>query len=544
MKKIIIGLLVVMVASQYSCKKFLNITPIDKLTGNNFYQSASDVEENINDMYGALFAKYVQTNTAGATGEFRSGEVIPTSNQVGTRQLRYDVAELGGHSRHVDFSGTTTGFQAIATTAVNDRTGLLNSLLTSYNGVTNQYQFYHLEVWNEYYQVIQQANILVSKLNAGVPGLTDAQKKQYLEEAKFIRCYCFFFMVRLYGDVVYYTTAYQKDPLPRMAMVDVVNNCIADLYPGRNDLPPAITDPSLRGVRASRGAVDGLLMNMYMWNAGFDPTHKLSYYQSTDAVGGELMNSKAFQLLPASEWNTVTKGRSAESLFELFTTVNYTTTQVFEYAQFGETFIHFPYRLPEYDNRTSPCVFTADYMLKLYPDQSDSRLTIWFDDPFNQNAETFQMKKFAGNTFIDASNPNNNAIPDATFLIMRYPDAILLRAEARAEIGGLEDPDAITYLNMVRERWSANDFAPNSSTEKYTLKDAIFWERAKELMGEGSRYFDLVRTHRILSKTYTDNPLTQDKFQRGGWTWPIDPSALNNNPYMTLNSYWQGSGIQ
>ncbi|GAA4105342.1 RagB/SusD family nutrient uptake outer membrane protein [Mucilaginibacter panaciglaebae] len=542
MKKIVIGLLMVMIASQYSCKKFLDITPIDKLTGNNYYQSANDVETNITDMYGSLFDKYAQTNTAGATGEFRSGEVIPSSNTVGTRQLRLDVGQLGGHTRLVAFSGTTTGFQTIPSTAVNDRF-LLNALQPSYNGVTNQYKFNNLTTWNEYYKVIQQANILVSKLNDGIPGVNAEQTKAYIEEAKFIRCYCYFFMVRLYGDVAYYTTPYQKDPLPRENMVSVVNKCIGDLVSGKADLPWAVTNPSLRGVRASRGAVYGLLMNMYMWNAGFDPSNKLKYYQATEDLGKELEASNAFRLLPEAEWNTVTKGRSEESLFELYTTVNYNGSQVFSYAPFGESFIHFPYRLPEYDWRTSPCVFTAAYMQKLYPDAQDHRLNVWFDDPFNQNAETFQMKKFAGNTFLDSTNPLNNAIPDATFLIMRYADAILLHAEASAELGHAE---AVSELNIVRGRWSATLYpsAVGDDDSPKGLKDAIFWERAKELMGEGSHYFDLVRTKRIMSKQYTDNPLTQDKFSRGGWTWPIDQSALTNNPYMTLNAYWRGTGIE
>lgn len=541
MKKIIIGLLVVMVASQYSCKKFLDITPIDKLTGNNYYQSANDVETNINDMYGSLFDKYNQTNTAGATGEFRSGEVIPSSNTVGTRLLRYDVGYLGGHTRRVPFSGTTNGFQTIPTTAVNDR-DLLHALVPVYNNVTNQYRFWNLQYWNEYYKVIQQANILVSKLNDGIPGVSAEQTKAYIEEAKFIRCYCYFFMVRLYGDVAYYTTAFQKDPLPRMNMVNVVNNCIADLLPGAADLSWAVSNPSLRGVRASRGAVHGLLMAMNMWNAGFDPANKAKYYQATETLGVELDNSNAFRLLPITEWNTVTKGRSEESLFELFTTINYSST-VFQYASFGETFIHFPYRLPEYDNRTSPCVFTADYMNKLYPDQEDQRLTFWFDDPFNQNAETFQMKKFSGNTFIDASKPLNTAIPDATFLIMRYADALLYEAEAAAQLGHRDI--AIKALNTVRGRAVATLYPGRFDDDSDKgLVDAIFWERAKELMGEGDRYFDLVRTKRILSKQYTDNPLTLDKYSRGGWTWPIDPSAIQNNPYMTLNTYWIGTGIE
>jgi hypothetical protein len=547
MKKITICLLFVMIASQFSCKKFLDITPIDKLTGNNYYQSASDIESNVTDMYGQLFDKYVQTNTAGGTGEFRSGEVIPAAGGQGTRVVRYDVGLIGGHAKRINNSGISSGFQPIVgSTVVNDRY-LLQALFTSdpSTGVVNPNLFVNLTRWAEYYKIIQSANILVSKLQEGIPALTDDQTKGYIAEAKFIRNYCFFTLVRLYGDIVYYTTPFQKDPLGREEMVSVIKKCIADLKTSKNDLPFAITDPSLRGVRASRGAIICLLMNMNMWNAGFDPANKTAYFQDTEALGAEIMDSKAFELVPLSDWASVSKGRSVESLFELFSTVNYNASsnplaQVFKLSQFGESFIHFPYRLPEYDNRTSPCVFTAEYMKKLYPDLTDNRLTVWFDDPFNQNAETFQMKKFAGNTFLDSTNPLDNSIPDASFLIMRYSDAILLRAEADAELGG-KDEDAKKWLNVIRTRASATTFPGPFDTN---LKDAIFWERAKELMGEGSHYFDLVRTKRILSKNYTDNPLTTDKFARGAWTWPIDASALSNNPLMTLNTYWRGSGVE
>jgi hypothetical protein len=243
-----------------------------------------------------------------------------------------------------------------------------------------------------------------------------------------------------------------------------------------------------------------------------------------------------------AEWAVVTKGRSEESLFELFSTINYTnSTAVFGLAPIGEAFIHFPYKLPEYDNRTSPAVFTADYMKKLYPDVNDPRLSIWFEEPFNQNAETFQLKKFATNSPIDGGAGSQNALPDNTYLIQRYSDALLLLAEAYAELGN--EVDATKYLNLIRVKRGAASY-PGLVETASNVKDAIFYERAKELMGEGTHYFDLVRTKRIMNRNFTDNPLTSDKFNRGGWTWPIDPSALTNNPYMSLNSYWVGSGIE
>jgi len=546
MKKIIICLIFVISASQYSCKKFLDITPIDKLTGNNFYQNKDDVESNITDMYGTLFDKYVLTNTAGATGEMRSGETVPSSSGSGARVVRYDVSSLGGHTRRVANSGTTQGLQSIPTTAVNDRL-LLNAVagVDPTTGTVNPTRFSNMTSWDAYYRVVQSANLLISKLQEGIPTLSADDTKTYIAEAKFIRCYCFFTMVRLYGDVVYYTAAFQKDPLPRTDMVTVVNSCLAELRACKNDISMAVSNPSFRGVRGSRGAIIDLMMNMDMWNAGFDPSNKTKYYQEVETLGNEIMNSGAFRLYNLNEWATVVKGRSEESLFELFTTINYNSSngnayaQVFSLAPFGEAYIHFPYKLPEYDNRTSPCVLTADYMNKLYPDKQDDRINIWFDAAFDQNAETFQLKKFAANSFLDASNVTLTGNPDNTFMIFRYADAILLRAEADAELG--DETNAAKWLNIVRARARATQYP--LATGDGNIKDAIFLERQKELMGEGSRYSDLVRTKRILNKNYTDNPLTSDKFGRGGWTWPISDGALINNPYMTLNSYWRGTGL-
>ncbi|WP_214225105.1 RagB/SusD family nutrient uptake outer membrane protein [Pedobacter sp. B4-66] len=539
MKKYIICLFIIVSASQYGCKKFLDITPIDKLTGNNFYKTREDMEANITDMYGELFDKYTKTSFAGATGEFRSGEVIPAAEGGLGRSAS---ALIGGHTRQTPNPQGSTEKQNVPLTTVNDRL-LLRALGP---GDWGGYNFSDLTRWGEYYRVIQSANLLISKVEDGIPALTAEESKRYIAEAKFIRCLCYFQMVRLYGDVVYYTAAFQKDPLPRENMVSVITKCIADLKDFRNDLPATFSDPSQRGVRASRGAAIGLLMNMNMWNAGFDLPNRTSYYQETAALGKEIMDSKAFRLLPINEWAKVAKGRSEESLFELFRTLNYNQdlndpfAQANAYSPFGDAFIHFPYKQPEYTHRYSFSVFSSEYMRKLYPedDPTDLRLSVWFVAPFDQNASTFQLRKFALNTFADANNPNLDLNPDNTYLIMRYPDAILLRAEAAANLGN--DDIAIACLNEVRRRAGSREYGNGNDLP---LKDAIFLERSKELMGEGSRYFDLVRTKRVLSKEWTDNPLTSDKFNRGGWTWPIDGGALFNNPKMSLNSYWIGSGL-
>src|SRR5690606_249750 len=97
--------------------------------------------------------------------------------------------------------------------------------------------------------------------------------------------------------------------------------------------------------------------------------------------------------------------------------------------------------------------------------------------------------------------------------IFRFAGVVLLWAEALAEVS--QNDRAIAALNTVRERAGA---AIIQGLSGQALKDAIFLERNRELFGEGHRYFDLIRTRRILSRVWTAWPLNLDQFNRRAWT--------------------------
>jgi hypothetical protein len=158
---------------------------------------------------------------------------------------------------------------------------------------------------------------------------------------------------------------------------------------------------------------------------------------------------------------------------------------------------------------------------------------MWFEDITSDNGR-FVLRKFGTNVYASGNEDKN---PDNSFSIFRYADAILLYAEACAELN--RDAEAISALNMVRERAQASRYNGGGGTD---LKNFIFLERERELIGEGHRYFDLIRTRRLMSSEWTMSPLTLDQYNRGGWTWPIHASALNNNPHMELNQYWTSIG--
>lgn len=506
MKKVIIYTIIIAAAFCLpSCKKFLDVQPLDKLTGNNFFQSKEDVVANIYNLSRIVFSKYNETHFVGATGEYRSGEVLYESQ-----------SDLAPAREFVEILGK-------------------NNLLFLISGGRpwDFYNFGRITDWTAYYQAIQGANILIAKLDEGIPGVSETEKNSFKAEAAFIRSLSYFTMVRLYGNVVYYTDAFHSAAQPRENFVSVLNKCIADLKTHKNNIAWTYTDPSLKGVRASKGSIVALMMEMNMWNAGFDPNNAQKYYQETADLGKELIASNAFRLLPINEWATVIKGRSDESLFEFYRSINYGDANA-NIAPIADMFLHYPYKRPEYTHRVSFAYYRGEYMQKLFQDGSDKRITSWFNEDIFADNGKFMMLKFAQNSF---STGEEDANPDNTFMVFRYGGEILLAAEALADLG--EDAESIKLLNMVRDRAQASKYTGGGGS---ALKDFIFYERSRELIGEGHHYFDLVRTKRILSNQWSYNVLTADKFSRGAWTWPINSGALNNNPYMVLNEYWVNGG--
>ena len=117
------------------------------------------------------------------------------------------------------------------------------------------------------------------------------------------------------------------------------------------------------------------------------------------------------------------------------------------------------------------------------------------------------------------TNPNN-------YRSIRYADVLLMAAEANNKIGN--DGKARTYVNMVRTRAFGNS-NHNFTDTGNSLGDRIWLERRRELMGEGHRFFDLVRTGRgaqIPNFTVGKNevfPIPYEEIQFSHNNWQQNP---------------------
>lgn len=137
---------------------------------------------------------------------------------------------------------------------------------------------------------------------------------------------------------------------------------------------------------------------------------------------------------------------------------------------------------------------------------------------------------FYNNKYIKSREEMLNGIPDndltsgVNYRVIRYADILLMAAEANNQLG--EDTIALNYLNQVRTRVGL--FEKTSSGT--TLYNDILNERRSELSCEGHRFFDLVRTGK--ASTEIDGfivgkhelfPIPQDEIDLAGGNWSQNP---------------------
>lgn len=484
--------LICFITLQMSCTKFLEVKPIDKFSGEEFWRNEDDAQKAVNSCYALLY------NKMNASPLYNGPDIRPGNWNLG---VKYN-------------------FIAFATNKLNSP------------DLDDQDAFADpRSSWKTFYECIASCNLCIDKIPQIEDGaFSEKDRKSLIAEARFVRNFVYFEMVRLYGDVPLHNDPYATQNVPRMDMVSLLDTCIADLQLAAPDLPVAFPDPTYRAVKATKGAAYTLMANIYMWQAGFDKKNQQKYWKGAVEATKEVIDLGIYQLIPYDETTSMSlfKGRSEEGIFEISMNANYGNTGT---RIIGQWTLHrpvLPTSTTNYGGLGSEMVYTKDFLDKLFPPgQADKRFTLWFDDPYcTLNPMSAMMTKFMP---IDGErNFDNN------YIIFRYGGLLLLRAEALARLGG-HDKEAITLLNQIRNRAGAQVYSGSGGP---ALVNAIFIEREKELICEGHRWYDLVRTGKVLDASACENHLSKADFDQGAWTWPIPSSAIKSNPMITQNLYW------
>lgn len=356
-------------------------------------------------------------------------------------------------------------------------------------------------LWKAYYDLIGKSNIVLNKIENDQDPETPAESKVYAEaEARFLRGYGYFMLVRLFGRVPLvdkaYTDAAQQANIPQSDVATIYNFIENDLTFAGANLPPEWDKDKFAG-RATSGAANGILAKVYLTQK------KWALAMST---AKRVIDSKKYNL--ETKYNDIfgEEGEnSSESVFEI-----QCTASLAEKRNNGSQFASI-----------QGVRGNGDWNLGWGFNIPSAQLNAAYEPGDPRRSRTFLemgVPSVYGEVFTSAnqapdaptvynhkihSNPaRRRALLDnfsywMNIRILRYADVVLMYAEAANELGGDENTDeALEKLNSVRFRARNGNAAilPDVTTrDQSDLRDAIRHERRIELAMEHDRFFDLVR---------------------------------------------------
>jgi starch-binding outer membrane protein, SusD/RagB family len=350
-------------------------------------------------------------------------------------------------------------------------------------------------LWDRNYTGIANANLVLQHIDS-VPGLDTATAARYTAEAKFLRAYYYFDLVREFGNIPLITaplTAEQIYSQPQEGPDSIYAQIEKDLAASIPELPATVI-PAENG-RVTKGAANALMGKVIL-------TENNTGRMLTAASYLEAVNSSGiYNLLPdfASIFDPTNKF-NAESIFEIYhTAASIAQWSTPDPSVLGNVYAQMvgprSYSGPVYwsggwgFNPVSGAF--ADFM------RSDPRYaaTILNVDslthagsttylPGYDNTGYFLLKFAALATDVAKVGQTELNFPN-DYIEIRLADTYLMEAEALVRGGG-SPSRAQYYLDQVRARVKLPSVPA-------TLAN-IYNERRLELATEGHRWFDLVRT--------------------------------------------------
>lgn len=453
----------------------LEQTPEANFTPTNFYKNADDAKAAVSTVYDPLnssnlYAQIMWIIQDQATDDAEWGNGRSTANQPKNDLDKYA------------FTPATTTFQSL---------------------------------WTTVYQGINRANTVIARV-PGIP-MDEKLKAQYVAEAKFMRGFYYFTLVRLFGGVPLITaetTSLNNLTVARAPAEDVYKQVIADFTEAESVLPVSFTGID-RG-RATKGAAKAFLAKVYLTR---------QEWAKASAKAKEVVDLGVYDL-----WAT---------FGEAFLLANKNGKEaVFEMQALGggvnEGSWMQGYMRPNFDRVNNAAGFgddpVTDNLYKTYsPTDKRRDVTIKLYSATTTPAAPASVL-FPGYVYkyLDPTATGNNDGAN-NFPIIRYADVLLMYAEALNEQAA-GNAEAYAAVNRLRKRAGLPDLAGLTQDQ---FRDAVLLERRLELAFEGHRWYDLVRTKRLISAIKAQNPSIT--VRENNYLFPIPQTERDVNPALEQN---------
>lgn len=434
------------------CSKFLDETDPSNFTVDQYYKTAEHARSGVNSIYASMRDPI--------SSGFGGGAWMMTEFATGLA-----ATDLG---------------QAVNSYFVKD---LIN---TPDNGYGRTY-------WVSYYRGIANANLAIQK----IPDINmdEAEKKKLLGEARFLRAWYYFGLVRMFGNVPLIlepVTLTSPELKPMQAPVEEVYAAIeADLKEAEAS-GLAWTDAS---GKVNMGAVKALMAQVYITMAGYPLQKGAAYYELAAKKAEEVIDSKQYSLFATyADLHNPGKKNTGENIFMM-----QFRTQIIP-SSWQVAILPYNKNISAYSDETGGIYANVDFIKAFNAADLRIKEKQFFYTKFTSESDRSKTVDLGGYyiyKYFDETAHVSTANGDLNWPVIRYADVLLTYAEAANETGG---PAAKAYsaVNEIRKRAELPELAGLSQAQ---FREAVWRERWFELCYENTTWFDMVRLRKAMNLT-------------------------------------------
>ena len=456
MKQIFLLLTVACGVALSGCEKDLDQTPISNGSVPDFYKTATDFDQAMTSVYSQLRG-------------FPDREVVLSELRSDNM---YAVSIIG--SRDWD---PINNFAA--------------SLLT-----INPYV---ADAWASDYSTIFRANILLDQLAAN-GSVTGSLRARYEGEAKFIRAFMYLDLVRKFGRVPLIDHALMPQDVAKIARTpvsQVYDIIISDLQTAITNLPVSYTGTNIG--RCTAGAAKGMLALVYLTRSG--PTYGIdgpglasNEYDKATVLLDDIIAARgtARYTLQATYAGIFapTNENNSEVLFDLQYIANGSVGSSFCNVVVPDGYyglLGLPFSAGSVEIK--PC---SNNLVNTSYAANDTRKTVNIQPGYTYPVGVTDLRPFYKKYVNVAAKGVSRTDWSINFIVLRYADILMMKAECLVRGVGGSAADALPLLTPLRTR---------AAQPAFTALDlpGLMEERRREFAGENLRWNDLMRSGLVLS---------------------------------------------
>ena len=513
--------IIALAVGSVSCNKLLDVPPQGKLQLSDFWQSKDQCVAAIAGIYSNMGSTDQNFKTG---GNMSALAISPVESYIFWGEVRGELLTSNAGKMPADQIQKEN----------------VDNLVIASGDVTTKY--------TAFYKIINQANQAIKYIptvHEKDPAFTTEEEANLMGEAYFLRAYAYFWLLRTFKEVPLVLIPSETDAqdynTPKAPVDTLSAQIVKDLELAKAKLPLWYSNQQYSRCRATKNTAMTALADVYLTVAAMSKTaNNSTLYDKVISNCDGVINSGKYALIPGPLYGSIwTNGNTDESIFETYSNymVNNQVNNLLTwftnagYFMVGGT-VDDLYNITQVKDYRSTAVPTGPY-------PAAGTVTTY-------SVATRYINKYASST------------KDARWNFYRYPEVLLMKAEALAHRyvdDATQLKAACDLVNTVRLRaYGVNTFNKVTATSTYAMDNLILDERGREFLGEGKRWFELVRfgtrdnyatknllTDRILNSFsgVIQLSISPRIINPESWYLPLNADALSANSNLVQNPYYQ-----